>query len=112
MDIKELETIEAENKEYKYMVHDGYLGWSYGCPQFPLIISRKTAIKIFMYFEKSTGKDAVAEMKNHILDFVYTEKGSELYFKTGENRIIGLYNPEECVFKNENYKERIFDFDI
>lgn len=112
MDMKELEKLENENKDSKYMVHNGYLGWGYGTPQHPLIISRDTAIKIFIDYEKRTGKDAVSEITNHTLDFIYAEAESELYYKTGGNRIIGLYDPTACVFKQESDKEKTYDFDI
>lgn len=112
MDIKRLERIQSENPNLKFMLHNGYFAWSYGSPQNPIFISNDTAIKILLEFEKRTGKDAVDEMKSSIFDLVYAEENDDLYYKTGRNRIIGLYDVDSCIFTAEADKEKVYDLDI
>lgn len=112
MDISRLEGLLERKKNCKLMIHNGFFAWSYGSPQDPIVISLSTAIKVLSLFEMRTGKDANEEMENNTLGLIYAEKDDDLFFMTDKNRIIGLYDLEECVFTMDYDKGKEHDFEI
>ena len=112
MDVERFKRFMEGHTNCRLMIHDGFFAWSYGSPQNPLMISLDTAVNILSEYEQSTGKDANVEFEQNSLGLIYAEEGDDLYRKTDRNRIMGLYEPESCVFIQEYDRELVHEFEV
>jgi hypothetical protein len=100
--------IEATDTTGRWYVHDGFDGWSYGCPLDPTPIARACALRILSRMTEGRHPDAVSKLAAFPNALDYADENDELYATTGRNRLIAFLSPSKCVFRNSPKPEQEF----
>jgi len=75
----------------QYFVHNGYMGWSYGTPSDPQLISSDDAAELI----KRAGL-SLADIAADLPPVQFAEKGEYLYHLLGNNRFLQYGDIEAC----------------
>ena len=81
----------------QFLVHNGYLGWSYGTPADPQLISPSDAIRIM----EAVGLD-MSQVEQIIPAAQYASEGDHLFIVTGGNRFLYCGDVRDCAGVNPN----------
>jgi hypothetical protein len=93
------------NHGKRFMIHDGYDGWSYGVPYDPIYITPGTATALINYIIKKKKIPAI-ELLYESRDIEYCDENEQLYLRTRNCRIIGLYSPDLCKFEERSPSQK------
>ena len=97
--------------ESKFYLHNGYLGWAYGTPHNPMLISEEDGMLILDYLKRKEGKDFIEECKKTFPPVEYAIEGSEEYIATRQNRFIFYGDVNECVAEKKSLIKKEFSID-
>jgi hypothetical protein len=104
-DIARIESTDASGRWY---VHDGFDGWSYGCPQDPTPITRARALRILSRMTENRHPDAACKLAAFPNALDYADENDDLYLKTSRNRLIAFLKPSLCAFRDAPKSEQDF----
>jgi hypothetical protein len=105
-DIAPVESTAASGRWY---LHNGFDGWSYGCPVDPTPITRACALRILSVMIERRHPDAIARLAALPNALDYADEDDDLCRKTGNNRLIAYLNPTTCIFKKARKSEQDYD---
>lgn len=105
-DITLIESIDPGGRWY---VHDGFHGWSYGCPLDPTPITRACALRILSRMIEGRHPDAISKLAGFPNALDYADPNDDLYVQTGNNRLIAYLNPTTCIFEKTRKPEQDYD---
>lgn len=100
----QIETLVQEHPERRFLVHDGFCGWSYGSPLNPTFVTAEVAREILNIVAQVSSAKLLEEVQKEDPPLQFAEKGSGLYKRTGKNRFIAFLDPSVCMY-DENYRE-------
>jgi hypothetical protein len=114
--INEIENICVCNPKKRFMVHNGFDGWSYGSPMNPKLIIFAAAINLLEIIiengpDSSINKDSIkGKLLSDFPHFIYAENNDPLFVKTENNKILSFIELDCCSFtiKNPDLKEYEF----
>ena len=98
--------IEHTDVNGRWYVHNGFLGWSYGCPLDPTPITRACALRILNRMSEWRHPDAISKLVAFPNALDYADENDDLYFKTDSNRLIAYLNPTTCAFEKARKPEQ------
>lgn len=92
--------IEIFTKKYptrQFCLHNGFAGFSYGCPSNPLLISKIQAIDYLSKYYTKTGNNPIEIMESKLFTLLFDDAVPELYKETGY-RMLGFNTKDECLY--------------
>lgn len=116
--IKDIENICNCNPDKRFVVHNGFDGWSYGSPMNPMLVTLKTAIKLieFIIDNKTDDKlrmdNLIEKLLSDFPHFIYAEKDDLLFDETHKNRILSFIELKYCAYTNKDRKLKEYIFEL
>jgi hypothetical protein len=105
----DLTLIEATDQTGQWYVHNGFDGWSYGCPVDPTPITRTCALRLLKRMIQGRHPKAIELLTASPNALDYGDEGDDLFKKTGGNRLIAYVNPKTCAFRKGKKAEQDYD---
>lgn len=98
--IHELDQLMRKYPDRKFCLHNGFAGFSYGCPSNPVFINKKEALTYLIKYNQITENNPLKIMESKLFTLMFDDIVPELYQETGY-RMMGFNTPDECLYGND-----------
>ena len=106
--VLDLEQLQLRHPNAQFFVHDGYCGWSYGCPLNPIPVTLKTAARLLrIVCRLRPYKEVLSELEIEPSAIEYADEHSQFYQLTSNNRFLAFISPKLCGYRDETTDQPI-----
>jgi hypothetical protein len=108
---QQIDELMSQYPERRFLVHNGYLGWSWGSPMNPTFITARTAKRLLELIAEHKLVDPLRAVLSNQHPLQYANEGDNLYCQTEGNRFIAFLDPKVCSFDEgaKNLTEQEFE---
>ncbi|HOH37807.1 MAG TPA: hypothetical protein PK419_09425 [Spirochaetota bacterium] len=98
MNLKDLMEIKLKNDPTcRFCLHNGFAGFSYGCPSNPKFIENDVALELLNEYHQLTGNNPIEIMDSELDTLMFEGVEDQLYIKAGF-RMMGFNDPKKCLY--------------